>query len=255
MLNLSNPLSLTTGAMLSAGAPRNCVGLCELPFNTVVEICRVLGMSAEDVGWDYAGLNHRGFVFALEHRGEDILPRLPEMLGDRTIFGVTADDIRGLGAVPLKYFRLSTRTALPQKRALFLTELKDAIAREIDAQLDPPPSLGKRDLSWYSGAVVPMIDAIFANAGQRRIVNCLAGDGLVREVPARVFRDRFELDVAEPPPAARRWLDLWAGHERALMEAIDAPSVSRIEQALQLDPAVPGERARDLARAVMGENG
>jgi len=81
VLNLSNPLSVTTAAMIRAGAPPKCVGLCELPLATVIETCRVLRMSLEEVEWQYAGLNHRGFVFALEHRGEDLLARLPEMLG------------------------------------------------------------------------------------------------------------------------------------------------------------------------------
>jgi 6-phospho-beta-glucosidase len=252
VLNLSNPLGLTTGAMLAAGGPRKCVGLCELPFATVQETCRVLGMPATDVEWNYAGLNHRGFVFGLKHRGEDVQPRLPELLGDRTIFGVTAEDIRGAGALPLKYFRLSAGGPPPEARARFLAGVRDEIARQIDAQIDPPPSLGKRDLSWYPAAVVPMIAAIFADRGDRRIVNCLDNDGIVREVPARVFRDGFATERVEPPPAARSWIERWERHERALIEALEAPSLPAVERALELDPAVPGGQARDIARAVMG---
>ena len=70
VLNLSNPLSLTTRTMIDAGGPSRTIGLCELPAVTALEACRLLGMSPEDVQWKYAGLNHRGFIFALEHRGE-----------------------------------------------------------------------------------------------------------------------------------------------------------------------------------------
>ena len=124
VLNLSNPLSTTTGAMIRAGAPRNCVGLCELPFATVLETCRVLRMSLADVEWQYAGLNHRGFVFGLKHRGEDLLPRLPELLQGETIFGVTGAQIRQVSALPLKYFELSNRPAkaAPTHRAQFLID-------------------------------------------------------------------------------------------------------------------------------------
>src|SRR5207248_776345 len=105
VLNLSNPLSVTTAAMIRAGAPARCVGLCELPLATVLETCRLLGMSPADVEWDYGGLNHRGFVFSLRHRGEELLPRLPDLLEGRGILGIGAEEIRCVEALPLKYFR------------------------------------------------------------------------------------------------------------------------------------------------------
>jgi 6-phospho-beta-glucosidase len=257
VLNLSNPLSLATRAMIRAGAPRRCFGLCELPQATVIETCRVLGISPADVEWDYAGLNHRGFVFSLRHRGEELLPRLPELLGEQTIFGVTGEVIRHAGALPLKYFKLSTSQgkAVAAGRADFLDALKDTLARELGQALAPPPSLALRDLSWYSGAVVPMIGAIFADDGRRMIVNRLADDGLVREVPVRVTSAGVELTEAAPPPHLASWLDRWAAHERALIEAVEAPSLERIEQALALDPAVPKARIGEIGRAIWSERG
>jgi 6-phospho-beta-glucosidase len=252
ILNLSNPLSITTRAMIRAGAPPRCAGLCELPLATVVETCRVLRISLADVEWEYAGLNHRGFVFALKHRGEDLMPRLPEMLDRRDIFGMTGEDVRRVGALPLKYFRLSTSatTAAASGRAEFLGDLKKTIALELEEQAAPPPSLSRRDLSWYEGAVVPMIAAIFADDGRRMIVNCLRGDGLVREVPARVWRDGVEVVATKPPARLAPWIERWAAHERALLEAVESPSLERIEHALALDPAVPGAQVREVGRAI-----
>ena len=252
VLNLSNPLSITTGAMIRAGAPPRCVGLCELPLATVIETCRVLRMSLADVAWKYAGLNHRGFVFSLEHRGEDLLPRLAEMLAGRTIFGVTAAEIRRVGALPLKYFRLSISPTgvAASGRAEFLGELKKTIGRELEERTSPPPSLSRRDLSWYEGAVVPMIAAIFADDGRPVIVNCLRDDGLVREVASRVWREGVEILATTPPPRLLPWLDRWAAHERALLGAIESPSLERIEHALALDPAMPDAQVREVGRAI-----
>ena len=252
VLNLSNPLSITTRAMIRAGAPARCVGLCELPAATVVETCRILHMSLADVEWDYAGLNHRGFVFSLRHRGEDLLPSLPRMLEGRTIFGVTGEEIRRVGAVPLKYFRLSVSAGKPLAggRADFLSELKQAIAREMEDRTVPPPSLAMRDLSWYDGAVVPMIAAIFADGGRRMIVNCLRDDGLVREVPARVWRGGADVVETGLPSHLAPWLERWAAHERALLEAVDSPSLESIEPALALDPAVPSARVHEIGQAI-----
>ena len=257
VLNLSNPLSLATRAMILAGAPRKCVGLCELPQATVAETCRVLAMQPADVEWEYAGLNHRGFVFSLKHRGEERLPRLPDLLDARTIFGVTAEEIRRAGALPLKYFRLSASTTPPAAtgRAQFLDALKETLARELEQPSAPPPSLKMRDFSWYDGAVVPMIAAIFANDGRRMIVNRLAADGLVREVPVLVWRDGVQAVAAEPPPRLAPWLERWAAHERALIDAVDAPDPERIERALALDPSVPASRVRDIGQAIWAGRG
>jgi 6-phospho-beta-glucosidase len=258
VLNLSNPLSITTRAMVGAGAPVRCVGLCELPLVTVLETCRVLRMDFPHVEWEYVGLNHRGFISVLKHRGEDVLRRLPELLEGRTLFGVTGEEIRELGAIPLKYFRLSSgpTRATATHRAQFLHELKETIARELEQETAPPPSLRLRDLSWYEGAVVPMIAAIFASDGRRMIVNCLREDGLVWEVPARVWGDRVEVQISatEPPPRLARWLDRWAAHERALLQAVESPSLERIEHALALDPAVPASQVREIGRAIWAEH-
>jgi 6-phospho-beta-glucosidase len=238
--------------MILGGAPRKCVGLCELPQATVAETCRVLAMQVADVEWEYAGLNHRGFVFSLKHRGEELLPTLPDLLDKRSIFGVTAEEIRRAGALPLKYFRLSALAAAPSTngRAQFLGELRERLTRELEQPAAPLPSLSMRDFSWYGGAVVPMIAAIFANDGRRMVVNRLAGDGLVREGPVRVWRDGVQAEAAEPPPRLASWIERWVTHERALIDAVDAPHPERIERALALDPSVPAARVRDIGQAI-----
>jgi 6-phospho-beta-glucosidase len=254
LLNLSNPLSITTRAMIEAGAPRKCVGLCELPLVTVLETCRLLRMSPADVDWDYTGLNHRGFIFSLKHRGEELLPRLPDLLEGESIFGVSGSEIRQAGAIPLKYFRLSTSrgTYAAADRAGFLRELKERLARELDQGAAPLPSLSMRDQSWYERAVVPMLAAILADDGRRIIVNRLGEDGLVRELPARVFRDRVELVAATPQARLVPWLDRWEAHERAVIAAVESPTLERIERALELDPSVPATRVREAGRAIWG---
>jgi len=256
VLNLANPLSVTTAAMIRAGAPRKCFGLCELPLATVIETCRILQKPLEEVDWQYAGLNHRGFVFGLAHRGEELLPRLPELLGNANVFGVTGEDIRRVGALPLKYFRLSdsvVSSAAPSRRAAFLNELKGTLARELELPTAPPPSLSMGAIDWYGDAVVPMIEAIFSKLPRRRVVNCLGADGLVSEVQARVSREGVQVIASEPPARVKPWLERWAAHERAMLEAVESPSLESIEAALALDPVVPQSQVRELGRAIMAD--
>ena len=174
------------------------------------------------------------------------------LFAERGYAGVSAEEIRGLGAIPLKYFRLSTTPTrpAPSHRAEFLTRLRDQLTHELDAGAAPPPSLSQRYLAWYDGAVVPMLVALFANDGRRMIVDCPREDGLVHELPARVFRDGLEVIEDAPPPRLKPWLDRWAAHERALQDAVRTPSLERIEHALLLDPAIPSAQVGELGRAI-----
>jgi 6-phospho-beta-glucosidase len=247
VLNLANPLSVTTSEMIHAGAPAKTFGLCELPQATVGEACRLLQVPVDQIEWQYAGLNHRGFVFDLRHGGEPLLPRLQGL----KVFGIGDEEMRQTGALPLKYFRLK---AGAPNRADFLTQLKDSIAHEIDAGEAPPKSLSLRTLDWYTDAVAPMMSAILSSTPRRLVVNCLAQDGLVRETPAQVSREGVSVEACELPAQARPWLDRWTAHERAMLEAVRAPSPQSIEAALALDPIVPSSSVRELSRAIVADH-
>ena len=253
VLNLANPLSVTTAVLVRSGAPARTVGLCELPRSTAREACRLLGMEPDNVAWEYVGLNHRGFITSLRHRGEELLPCLPELLGDRTVFGIGAVATRETGALPLKYFRLASASGFGGGRAEYLMSLKDDLARELEDPSRPPPSLARRKLDWYEGAVVPMMQAIFSARQRAVVIDSVAEDGLVHEHAAAVSREGFEPRPAPSPPRLARWLDVWTEHERAVMEAVEEPSSARIRRTLELDPVVPKQRLEEMAHAVRGE--
>jgi hypothetical protein len=69
-----------------------------------------------------------------------------------------------------------------------------------------------------------------------------------------VSRDRVEVVATEPPPQLRPWLDRWAAHERALLEAVASPCLERIVEALALDPVVPNRQVREIGRAIWAEH-
>jgi 6-phospho-beta-glucosidase len=131
--------------------------------------------------------------------------------------------------------------------------LKDDLARELEDPSRPPPSLARRKLDWYEGAVVPMLQAIFSAQQRAVVIDSVAEDGLVREHAAAVSRDGFEPRPAPSPPRLARWLDVWTEHERAVLEAVEEPSSARIRRTLELDPVVPKQRLEEMARAVRRE--
>jgi 6-phospho-beta-glucosidase len=251
-LNLTNPLSCSTTLLRRWGAAR-VVGLCELPQITMRAVCDVLGLRMDEVEWSYTGLNHRGFIHHMGVDGRDLLEELDARLDNRTIGGITRNEIRGVGAVPVKHFALlRDPPALSPSRAETLLELRREILDELRAHPNlSPPSMTKRRQPWYQDAVVPMLNAIGRTSPQRLIVNVLMEDGIVHEVPAGVSSSGVIPDLGPPaPPAATRWVERFIEHERLLVEAAADPSSARIRAAVDADPSVPRSLVDAIARRV-----
>jgi 6-phospho-beta-glucosidase len=251
IVNLTNPLSCSTAILVRSGL-RNVIGLCELPQFTLQQACAALNLSPDAVTWDYAGLNHRGFIHVLEHAGRNVLDDLPAALGDRKIGGIGAEDIAELGAVPLKYFRLlAGRNRTAERRAQALLDLKaEALAELRIRPTQVPAALRKRQMTWYPDAVMPVLRTLASGKAGEHVLNLPAGDGIVREFRAILGREGAEPLPSRPAQGAvRRWLERFEAHEQATLAAVLDPVRPRIREALALDPMLPApliDRAADL---------
>jgi 6-phospho-beta-glucosidase len=253
VLNLTNPLSCST-ALLARWAPCTTVGLCELPEATVTEACAVLGVPAGEVDWEYAGLNHRGFVVRILHHGRDLLPELPGRLGEADIGGVTGPDVERLGALPLKYFSLFTRPPRgPVSRAGVLMHTRQAILDELRA--DPtaaPPSLTARRQPWYRDAVVPFLGALTGSARTPVVASITDADGIAREhradASAAGVVPRPQPSVTGPVAA---WLERFETHERLVLDAVIEPTPASIGAALEADPLLPAHAVAAAGRELL----
>jgi 6-phospho-beta-glucosidase len=249
VLNLTNPLSCAT-ALLAEAAPRS-FGLCELPVFTVAEAAALFGLAIGAVDWEYAGLNHRGFVTALRHGGRDLLAELPARLGDEgTIGGVRAGEIAALGALPLKYHRLLTGEIPAPGRAAYLNGVRDGLLRELRDPARVPAGLGDRAMPWYAQAAVPVLAALLGGRTAHLTINLDPGDGMVEEVKAVVDEHGVHpAPAGEASPPAAAWLARFREHERAVMRAVRDPGVESVRAALAADPVVPAavvERMADV---------
>ncbi|MFL5321529.1 MAG: hypothetical protein ACJ790_17840 [Myxococcaceae bacterium] len=250
VLNLSNPLSVATAALLDGGAPPKTIGLCELPAATVQEACVVLGLEQQHVEWKYTGLNHRGFITSLRYKREELLPQLPELLRERTIFGIGATEVRQTGALALKYFQLMTGRGTSPGRAEFLIGLREELSHELEHPDAPPPSLSRRRLDWYEGAIVPLMRAVFSETPHVVVIDSRDEDGLVREHRARVSARGITPLNDEAPASIAPWLDAWSAHERAVLRAVRDPGAAQLREALELDPTVPPSKVTEITRHI-----
>lgn len=252
VLNLTNPLSLTTW-VLSWWGVRRCIGLCELPWTTVCLACELLGLPPRQVHWRYAGLNHRGFIGELRCAGQNRLGDLIGILGERTLEGITAAEIRQLGALPLKYHRLFRARACGDRgRAAALMALRRQLLAELrELPGEYPASLGQRRMPWYQESVVPALRALSGGSPLRQTYNICGPDGVVREVQGCLDAAGLDLDPWYPGDGAiREWLERFVAHERAVTQVVAAPCLEGVEQALALDPSLHGQGMQGLAASI-----
>jgi 6-phospho-beta-glucosidase len=121
VINFTNPAGLVTEAM-SAHLGDRVIGICDSPVGLGRRVAGVLGVDPSRAWFDYAGLNHLGWLQAVLVDGRDELPRL---LADDAAVGsfeegrlFGADWLRAIGAVPNEYlhYYYSSREAVGAAR-------------------------------------------------------------------------------------------------------------------------------------------
>lgn len=106
VLNFTNPAGIITEAMQAILGDR-VIGVCDTPSGLCRRVSQTLGIPADRLRFDYAGLNHLGWLHGVWHDGRDLLPglidddRLLGSLEESHVFGPTW--IRALGAIPNEY--------------------------------------------------------------------------------------------------------------------------------------------------------
>ncbi|GAB78699.1 6-phospho-beta-glucosidase [Austwickia chelonae] len=147
-INFTNPAGMITQAVQDILGDR-VVGICDSPIALGRRAARALGVDGEvDLYFDYAGLNHLGWLQGVRVNGVD---RLPELLADPErlllveegrLFG--PDWLASLGAIPNEYLyyydyareALAAARASAQTRGEFLLGQQQAF---FAAAADDPP--------------------------------------------------------------------------------------------------------------------
>lgn len=105
-VNFTNPAGIVTEAVRDVLGDR-AIGICDSPAALCARVAAALDGEEASIDFDYAGLNHLGWLLAARVAGED---RLPELLDDESrlrrieeagLFGI--ERLRSLGAIPNEY--------------------------------------------------------------------------------------------------------------------------------------------------------
>lgn len=106
IVNFTNPAGLITQAVSTQTGAR-VIGICDTPAELFFRISLALGEPLENVQCDYFGLNHLGWVRAVQVRGHNVIDRIfgdSDLLGSLHSAGLFSPElIRALGLIPTEY--------------------------------------------------------------------------------------------------------------------------------------------------------
>ncbi len=105
-VNFTNPVGLVTEAVRRVLGDR-VIGICDAPLDLCKRVAGALDTPAEDLWFDYFGINHLGWLRGVLHGGRDVLPGLiadkqrVETFEEGQLFG--ADWLQSVGMIPNEY--------------------------------------------------------------------------------------------------------------------------------------------------------
>jgi 6-phospho-beta-glucosidase len=264
MLNLTNPSSVVQYAVTRYSKVR-VIGICNTPLDLSNYVAKVLDVPLEQLGLDYVGMHHFGFITGARRDGQDVMAQVLERVAEFPELGIDTEIIQALGAVPcpyLRYFfhpdRMLARQQGKPARAEQLLELQDSIlaeyAHHTSGQM--PEALAKRGANWYEKIIVPVLLALINDTRERIIVN-VVNERTVPFLPEQAIVETACIvgsDGATPmgvevtPADVRVMIQLNCTYEMLAAEAIVERDRKKALRALLLSPLVP---SADAAQAIL----
>ena len=208
LLNFTNPAGLITQTLIQEVPQLTTVGLCNVPWNTRMEVADAMGVSSTDVDFDYIGLNHlswiRGVSVIGENRSIDALKAFRGLTIDKAKPGDspawTQSSIDLLQAIPnyylLYYYSEKEWIDYQSKnptRASEVMKIEEILIEKFkdETLVTKPEELMQRGGAYYSDSAAELMADIHTNAGTTHIVNTLNNgavpgfpDNAVMEIPA-----------------------------------------------------------------------
>ena len=187
-LNFTNPAGLITQCLTSNFPDLRIIGLCNVPWNTRIEIASALNTESNKVDFDYVGLNHLSWVRGVNVDGVDVSAAAIKAFRGLTIDKANPGDspawtqssIDLLDAIPnyyLLYYYETNNWIDYQKnhgtRASEVIKIEDELIEKFkDTDLVvKPEELMKRGGAYYSDSAAELMADIYNDKGTTHIVN------------------------------------------------------------------------------------
>jgi 6-phospho-beta-glucosidase len=264
VINFTNPAGMITEAMQEVLGDR-VIGICDTPSGLGTRLAGLLGVPADQVRLDYAGLNHLGWLRGAHYQDRDLVQ---EILADDTALSgleeaqiMGADWLRTLGMIPNEYlyYYYCDREALAAVRAgtrgEFLQRQQDDFYRHAAAQPSGAlaawrQTLSERESSYmaearpagtarpasgggYEYQALGLMTAIAADQPQAMILNVRNEDAVPGLPPGSVVEVPCQVDGKGPRPLPTTPP---SGAELGLLQQVKAVEQLTIRSARDRDP-------------------
>lgn len=281
LINFANPAGMVTEAVLRYGNWPKVVGLCNIPFNAVVNEAKLLGEAPEKLFFQFAGINHMHWHTVMDSKGVDRTDELIKLMyGTGTNTEIVAnikdnnlifEQVENLHMVPCPYhnYYYHTDKMLAEELADFeVNGTRAEKVKQIEAELfalykDPqldykPKQLAERGGARYSEAACETITSIY-NDKRTTMTVSTRNNGTVKDLPddcavevtcTLTGNGPVPYNFGSFKPQERGLLQLMKAMEQLTIEAAVTGDRGTLLQALTINPLVT---SGDVAKQVMEE--
>ncbi|RDU25036.1 6-phospho-beta-glucosidase [Anaerosacchariphilus polymeriproducens] len=276
LINFTNPSGIITETVIKHFGWKKCIGLCNIPIISMMSELEVLHKKAEELDFQFFGLNHFHWHKTFDKRGNDLTHELIEHINEKGV-GTPANIYRADFPIELHH----TMNLLPcayhsyyymQKEMLehCLQEFREGGTRaeqmkEVEESLfalykntdlsKKPEELSKRGGAYYSDAACECISAIYNDKKIHMVVStenkgaipCLATDSVVEVSSIISARGAQPLAWGKLRSGQKGWLQIMKAMEECTIEAALTGNYGLALEAFTMNPLIEsGWGAREV---------
>jgi len=252
---MSAPLGILVTAAARRFSHQPVVGICELPWTTLKNVCHSLGENPEQACFDYCGVNHLGWFHHIQANSRDLISEYASarQLSDEFPSGKLIAECSG---VPLKYLKLhyQSEEVIRQQKSANLPRAGtlDELSREAypvfrsGTRAEISATLERRAAPWYSHAVGPFLLALMGKAAKTTFFLSAPNESFhpglapddVLEMPYTVEDGRLKRRLCNRavPEPIQKMTEAFVAFEKEAARALMARDSCGIKQALALHP-------------------
>jgi len=283
LINFTNPSGIITEAVIKYSKIKT-IGLCNVPLGMVNGAADILGINADRVFIDFAGLNHLLWGTKIYVDGVDITDKFIDELSDGKSMSMNnipdftwqPEFIKSLKMFPCPYHRYyyTADEMLEEELKSFKTEgTRGEVVKRVEHELfelykDPnldikPPQLAERGGAHYSDAACSLIDAIYNDKKEIHTVN-IRNNGTILDLPEDAAIETncvidkngaHPINIGHVPTRIRGLMQAVKAYEELTVEAAVTGDYNTALQALTIHPLVPSSSiAKKILDDIIREN-
>jgi alpha-galactosidase len=285
-INYANPMAMNCWG-LNRGSKITTVGLCHSVPYTAMNLCDDIGVPYEEINYTVAGINHMAFFLRLEHRGEDLYPRVRDFLalGSRPDRhhrdgSVMADSVRYEVFKRTGYFVTESSEHFSEYVPWFIKRDRPDLLERFDIPLDeyvrrcenqiagwetlrasledPAHELTVERSVEFGASIINSMETgqpavIYGNVANDGIIDNLPA-GCTVEVPCVVDRNGVQpTRIGALPPQLAALIQTNVNVQTLVVEAIITGNREHVYHAAMLDPHTAAELDLDQIWAMVDE--